>query len=335
MKNWKKAGLTALAGSLVAFSASAGEMSVTGTANLTYTANTGKNDYDGTTTTETGTDGNRWGMNQSISFAGSGEMDNGWTVSVGQTLANTTSTGINFALDMGDAGTLDYQSDTAARGIGKIDDVMPTANEEIWDGLDSNGSTPTGGVSGKVSGGGTGFDYTNSSIENVTIGIGYAPKGGGTSAQGGVSGAGGGHSNTSIYLTMKPMDGLDIGAGVGEGASAAGLSTTTDYTTYYAKYTYGPITVGFQQSETDVPGATDDESTTYSILYAVNDNLSISYGEWENEDNSAVDEEIDGFAASYTMGSMTFAFQVNEASNLGNSSGVESEHTEIGVSFAF
>ena len=36
MKNWKKVGLTALAGSLVATSAFAGAVSVTGTANLTY-----------------------------------------------------------------------------------------------------------------------------------------------------------------------------------------------------------------------------------------------------------------------------------------------------------
>ena len=34
MKNWKKAGVTALAGSLVALSAQAGEMSLSGGANL-------------------------------------------------------------------------------------------------------------------------------------------------------------------------------------------------------------------------------------------------------------------------------------------------------------
>ena len=44
MKNWKKTGLTALAGSLVAFSANAGEMSVSGSANLTYTGNSGQED---------------------------------------------------------------------------------------------------------------------------------------------------------------------------------------------------------------------------------------------------------------------------------------------------
>ena len=44
MKTWKKAGLTALAGSLVATSAFAGAMTVSGSANLTYTGETGAQD---------------------------------------------------------------------------------------------------------------------------------------------------------------------------------------------------------------------------------------------------------------------------------------------------
>jgi outer membrane protein OmpU len=336
MTNWKKAGLTALAGSLVATSAFAGSMSVSGTANLTYTANTGKNDYDGTSATETMVDGARWGMNQSIGFSGSGEMDNGWTVSVSQTLANGGSTGIGLTIDMGDAGSINYESDTGARGVGKIDDVMPTANEEIWNGIDSNGATSGGGVSGKASGGTLGFHYANTSIDMVTIGVGYQPKGQGDNAQGGVDGAGAGASAVSGYVTIAPMDGLEIGAGVGEKATAAGSQNTDDHSTIYAKYTYGPVTVGYQTSNVDTYGTTtDDESTTYSILFAVNDNMSISYGEWTNEDNTAVDEEITGVNASYTMGSMSFVFQASEGDNLGNSTGVESEHTEIGVSFAF
>ena len=41
MKNLKKIGLSALAGSLVAFSANAVEMGVSGTAEVTYTTNGG------------------------------------------------------------------------------------------------------------------------------------------------------------------------------------------------------------------------------------------------------------------------------------------------------
>ena len=50
MDNLKKVGLSALAGSLVAFSAQAGELSVSGGAKMTYTADTGNEDvaHDGT-----------------------------------------------------------------------------------------------------------------------------------------------------------------------------------------------------------------------------------------------------------------------------------------------
>ena len=62
MTNLKKVGLTALAGSLVATSAFAGALSVSGSAKFTYTADTGANDNS--------TDGNRFGMAQGLSFSG-------------------------------------------------------------------------------------------------------------------------------------------------------------------------------------------------------------------------------------------------------------------------
>ena len=80
MTNLKKVGLTALAGSLVAVSASnAGTFAVTGGAELSYT---------GMETNQTGAssqlnnNGNRFGMERFISLTGSGELDNGHTMSV-------------------------------------------------------------------------------------------------------------------------------------------------------------------------------------------------------------------------------------------------------------
>ena len=54
---------------------------------------------------------------------------------------------------MGDAGTLDFEGGTSSRGIGKIADMMPTANEDVGDGININGTTASGGLSGAVSGG--------------------------------------------------------------------------------------------------------------------------------------------------------------------------------------
>ena len=341
MKTWKKAGLTALAGSLVATSAFAGAVTVSGTANLTYTANGGAQDTNSTgfVTGADGVDGNRWGLNKSLSFSGSGEMDNGWTVSVSQTLADGISTGLGMTIDMGEAGSLNYEADTGARGIGKIKDMMPTADEDVGNGLDVNGTTVGGTLSGTVSGGTQGFHYSKA-LDMVEIGVGYNPKGNAGSANGGVTGTGASASNVSAFIKIDPMDGLEIGFGTGEGTAAVAgdTSQTDDYQTIYATYVYGPVTFGYQVSEVDTytSAQTDDEQTRWGVLYAVNDEMSISYQDHTNDGSGeATDEEADGVSVSYTTGGMTFKAHRNKGTNIGNAASKTSEHTEIGVTFAF
>ena len=336
MKDWKKIGLTALAGSLVATSAYSGAMTVSGTANITYAAETGKQDSVGTAASdaETGNDGSRWGINKTLSFSGSGELDNGWTISVSQSLAAATTTGVGITLDMGDMGSLNYEADTGARGIGKIKDMMPTADEDVGNGIDVDGSGTAGGLSGTVSGGTKGFHYSKA-MDMIEIGVGYAPKGGTPAGAGGVSGAGAKASAISAFVKVDPMDGLEIGYGAGELASAT-TGQTDDNDTMYATYVWGNFTVGIQQSNVDTYGTTaDDESTRWGVLYAMNDEVSISYQDHTNEDNTATDEEATGVSASYTSGGVTFKIHRNTADNVSNTTGSESEHTEIGVTFAF
>ena len=340
MTNWKKAGLTALAGSLVASSAFAGAVTVTGSANLTYTANSGQEDAGNSVSsgTNVGIDGARWGMGKTLSFSGSGEMDNGWTVSVSQGLANGVTSGQGFTLDMGDMGTLDYQAHTSARGIGKIKDMMPTADEDVGNGIDVDGTGTVGGLSGTVSGGITGFHYAKTMSDMIEIGIGYSPKGSSTASAGGVTGTGGA-STVSGFVKLDPMDGLEIGFGVGEKKTgkSGDNSVTDDHTTIYATYVYGPLTLGYQFSEVDTAGtSSDDERTRWGVLYAVNDEVSISYQAHENDDSTnAIDEEAKGISASYTTGGMTFKIHRNTADDVTNTVSNESEHTEIGVTFAF
>ena len=339
MKTWKKAGLTALAGSLVATSAFSGAMTVSGTANLTYTGNTGAQDTVGADGTGAGVDGARWGINKTISFSGSGELDNGWTVSVSQSLTDGSSTGLGMTLDMGDAGSLNYEADTGQRGVGKIRDMLPSADEGFDNGMDTNGTDSGGGVSGRVSGGASGFHYSKA-MDMIEIGVGYAPKGGSANGSGGNSGTGGGASATSAFVKIDPMDGLEIGFGVGETGTTTGSdsSQTDDHSTAYISYVYGPLTVAYQTSEieTYAAGSPDDESTRWGVLYAVNDEMSISYHDHVNDDSTvATDEEVTGWSASYTVGSMTFKAHRNHGDNLGNAASKESEHTEIGVTFAF
>jgi outer membrane protein OmpU len=341
MKTWKKAGITALAGSLVATSAFAGAVTVSGNANLTYTGNTGAQDTanggSGGTVAQK-VDGSRWGLNKSLTFSGSGEMDNGWTVSVSQTLSDGSSTGLGATLDMGDMGSINYEADTGQRGIGKIRDMLPSADEGFDNGMDANGTVSGGGVSGRVSGGASGFHYSKA-LDMVEIGVGYSPKSASTSGSGGVMGAGAGASSTSAFIKIDPMDGLEIGFGTGETktVTAGDSSQTDDHTTVYVSYVYGPLTVAYQNSQIDTYSTSaDDESTNWGVLYAVNDEMSISYHDHVNDDSTVTtDEEVTGWGASYTVGSMTFKAHRNSGDGLTNAASKESEHTEVGVTFAF
>ena len=114
MTNLKKIGLTALAGSLAAIGyAQAGSLSVNGTARMEYST-----DSSSTTTTDA------FAQNSSISFSGSGEVDNGMSVSYFSLMTSTrTSSSQSVALDMGDMGKLTMSNYNMA-GIGMIQDTV-------------------------------------------------------------------------------------------------------------------------------------------------------------------------------------------------------------------
>jgi outer membrane protein OmpU len=329
MTDLKKIGLSALAGSLAAFSANAGELSVSGGAKLSYTADTGVSDVQD--------DGNRFGMQQLMSFTGSGELDNGHTVSLAHYMTSggaKSSSALTY--DMGDMGSITYQDVSGDLGLGKIDDVMPTAVEEIWDGLDTNEATALGTPNGRVDAGQTGFNY-NASYDMVTVNVGYSPKTGAAgNDDGGNQGTGANISTTSFAVQLSPMDGLNVYAGMGDKGGAL-ASDESEMDTMAVTYAYGPATVGYQVSNIDVQAASSDlETTAMSVAFAVNENLSISYGQSETEkDGSTVDQEIKGVSVGYSMGGISIAAHQNEVENMKQASGTESEHTEISVSFAF
>ena len=97
MNDMKKIGLTALAGSLVATSAYAGDLSVTGSSKITYA------DAD-----EDEVTGNPFSMSQGITFSGSGDLDNGMTMSWTYTMTNAALSSSNIKVDMGDSGTFAF-----------------------------------------------------------------------------------------------------------------------------------------------------------------------------------------------------------------------------------
>jgi outer membrane protein OmpU len=308
MTNLKKLGLTALAGSLVATSAFAGSLGVSGIAKVSYASgNNGANN------------GNPLSMDSAYTFSGSGELDNGMTVSVNHVMtassASFSSSGI--ILDMGDAGTLSFSNgQTGGHGIHAYQDKMPTAAEQVWDDLD-------GEANGKVS-----MNETN------TIGYGTSFSGVNVSANYNKQESGG--SAYSIAADMSPMDGLMVFAAVAD--KYAGPNSTTDEYTVGGTYTSGPITAGIQRSSIDLTAADSDTDRTHiAASFAVNEDLSLSVGRSvvEFENSALTDQEDTGFSVSYTMGSISITAAANSSDNVSGTSGTDDEHKEMSIAFAF
>ena len=331
MNKYTKAGLTALAGSLVAVSAAQADWAVSGSGKFSYTQKSGKSDSKQT--------GGRFGMDRDIAVTGTMEMDNGWTVSTLAYVAAGAESQSNLKVDMGAMGAIEYNMYDGALGISKIDDTLPTADEEVW-----NGNTNTGRA---VHSSATGFNYSNTVSDMLTVNIGIVPQGTGLRATG-TSGqvtptdgtAATTKSEASIALTITPMDGLTVYAGTGTGGEAvatSGKGDNDDLQVLAANYAYGPVTVGYSMTERDGTATSRDFDTTgYAVAYAINENLSISYGERTiDPGNVAVDEEQSGFSIGYSMGGMTIKAHNNKLDSAGGVAGTDYEHTEIAVSFAF
>jgi outer membrane protein OmpU len=331
MDNLKKVGLTALAGSLAAVSANAAEMTVSGATLLTYTSE------DSSEVT-----GNPFGMKTNLGFTASGEV-NGYTVSYMQTSKDQFAgmSSARLSIDMGDMGTIAFDQGSGS-GLGTIDDKTPTAAEEIWDGIDTDGTNGARGLVGNAGASGT-WNYINT-FAGVTLNAAVRKGSGAKSTDGSSSGAG--QSAWDFALTtdgsMLGIDGLAIGGGYGESenGSAAGTTGHDDTSmTVFANYTAGPATVGMQVSSiNDGNSGTSDENTTaWGVAFNVNENLSISYGERdvEFEGSSDVTENGSGVAVSYTMGSIKIAGNRNDVTDNDGTSGSSDSMTEIAVSFAF
>ena len=113
MNKLTKVGLTALATTLVSSASFAGEMSVSGSASLSYTG------------LNTNSDVNPFAMGDSVKFNGGGDLDNGMTVSVYYELDGGTYDDYNLKLGMGDAGTLSFSgASSSGSGVDKLKKLL-------------------------------------------------------------------------------------------------------------------------------------------------------------------------------------------------------------------
>jgi outer membrane protein OmpU len=311
MTNIRKLGLTALAGSLVATSAYAGALDVTGTAKVTYATL----DSDEVT-------GNPYSMSQGIGFAGSGDLDAG-TLSYTYTSTNMAFSSSNLKLDMGDNGIVSFANGAGLTGMQAYYDKMPTAGEQVWDDLN-----------GQANGITTMSKHNTLGYSNTFMGIGISAAYN-KDASGLATTAG---SSKSLALTSSDLiDGAAIGWAHAD-VSGSSTDNGTDEDTVFVTYTAGAVTMGAQLTQIDKSAANSDvERQHVSASIAVNENLSVSLGQSvvEFESPSKDDQESTGIAFSYTMGSMTIAGFNNTEDNSGGTAGTNDKVTELSVAFAF
>lgn len=329
MNNIKKIGLSALAGSLVAMSANAADMSVSGAVELTYT-DTGGNSGNEVT-------GNSYGSNNDIIFTGSGDV--GFAEVTVTRAMNASASGWTsswMALDMGDMGTLSFDSTGGALvGIKANDDKLPTAYEEAWTGVSSSGIS--GSASTNVIG------YKNS-FGPIALSAGYSQLGTST-AESATSGGSSHGSISDVSVTVSGLvDGLTVQAGYAENSSANTSVTSEDTTEVvgHILYSTGPVSVGYRLAEvnTGTAGGASKSIEAYSIAFNVNDNFAISYGVQDTEKEAisataAVTEDVTGISAAYTVGAASVRLMHNKSSDDNSVVGADDEQTEVSLVLSF
>ena len=355
MNNIKKIGLTALAGSLVTLgSAQAGEMSVSGGVNTALKFGKGG----GNTSRSIGAD-------KDVGFTGGGELDNGTTFSM--TVTSNDSLGISSStttITTPSFGSFTFGSGTGGAS-GAYDEEVPTAYEQVSDGNDT--------VSNKV---GDFMDnnsvmYTSPTLDlmgaSVTAHLGYSPQASDTA----VGDGGSVTYNANIGVGKEAgitvaYEGLKLGVYGAERERIQDPSVADSIRdefngVWYAKASFGPVSIGYSEAYLDsgVTGSAEStiaakafrtaagifENTQMSVAFNVNDNLSISYTDSEDvydaQDNAStavadVTQDIEAIQVSYSMGGMSIkAYQIEIENPHMDEDADDSKITEIALGLAF
>tara|TARA_B100001057_G_scaffold49785_1_gene44380 strand:- start:1173 stop:2264 length:1092 start_codon:yes stop_codon:yes gene_type:complete len=355
MINLKKVGLTALAGSLAAVTAQAGELSVSGAANVTL-----KNGGKANTVNAIGTD-------KDVKFSGSGEMDNGWTFAIHTLTKDDIGTVSSTAtvITMGSMGSIGFGTGGGTNVAGAYDETYPRAYEETSDAGGQSASNYIGNWADDNA-----IVYQGPAMEmmgaTINWGLEYSLQAGtatandgGTTARSDTYGEGYGLGVTIGY------DALTVGAYVAErdNKNQASVADVQDEFngTWFANYSMGPVSIGYQKIFVDagLTAATADNTTTnaktvgtssghfegdsMSIAFNVNDNMSISYAETEetydagtSTTTSDVTQDSDSLQIAYSMGAMSIKAYSTSISNPNyDANAKELSVNEIALGLAF
>ena len=329
--NIKKIGLTALAASLVSTSASfAGEMTASGAASITV------ENYSGTLRNA----GVAYSMADSVTLAGSTELDNGLTVSMSFELdAGADASPGSFddhsvSISSDGLGTFKFSGNSGSSAVSAIDgtaagDVFDTFDTKVGGATASTAETATAAGDAAMltsPGGGNTMLYTLPAfVDGLSVSASYTPQG--SNAE----------SSSAFGGTYTGVEGLSVSYGVGTNDGAAGTANNADVTTMKASYAYGPVTLAYSDHEFDSATATRDQDvTSYSIAYTVTDGISVTYGtETFDSGETAIDAEYSKVSVAYTSGGMTITAVSAEGENISYSTAAAEDVDYWGLTVAF
>ncbi len=306
MNNLKKIGLTALGTAMVASSAQAATMSVSGGTSLFFGGEDNSNA------------GNGWSMTDQVTFTASGEMDNGFSISTSLQLDASVWDDRSLTIGFPDMGTLTFSGHGSSGPVGSWDDITPSANEESWG--TSIGGTVDGPTNAAI--GDNSFIYDYTVTDGVAIKAAYKPANG-TPLE----------SSTEIGVAYTGIEGLTVKAAMGENNDAA---DQIDLSVMGITYAMGPITVGYQTNESDAGTGVDEDFTAMGLSYQVNDDLTLSYG-MSTLDYSGTkkDQDSSAVSASFTVGGVAISASHQTTDNVAGADTADNKSYEINFTFAF
>ena len=318
MNKFKKIGLSALAGSLVATSAFAGEMSVAGSASVNVEHTNGGNADTGKT----------FSMGNQLTFSGSGELDNGLNVALSFVIDqndDSTTAGAAYSGGPFDSHSVTISSDTMGSlkfsgegGSSAISAMDGTAAGDIWDSFDIASTVhPTG-----IGGGDNSMMYTlPAMVDGVALNLSYTPRG---TAD----------STVAYSVSYTGMENLTVNYALGDGSA-----DNTDGEAMKISYVMGPLTGSYTNYEySGATAATSDDTSSYALTYLLpGDEVSVTYGAETVERSGSQDVETWKVSGSYTAGGMTVSATMMEIDNMDGTTTTtqDRERWALGLSFAF
>ena len=346
MKKITKTLLVMLMTSVFSFSnVTAGDLSVTGGVAATWGM---------------GEDSSGLGVSNELNFKASGELDNGmtwnWTTALDDATTVNDDTSLVLGTSFGNVALMISTGGLASKygyGVGAMaagSDYSSTATVNHGVNIDAYNNvqyhTPAGllplGLTAKVA---------------------YAPnlsdvQGASTKSKGVVETNAVGSDATHYRVDASPIDGLSIGADYAVADGGANERYKQESAAAYAKYVTGPITIGFSRSgyqpftakgAANTVGAISYETDSYGIMFAVNENLTVSYSEENSTKRTssvlgvtasrtpAVEREMQmqHIQAAYTIGGATLGVAINDTDNDAYTAGKQSKQTIFSLAMAF